>query len=286
MAKGPDAAGGHDCAPMHLAATCAGHSKAVASVRFSPSGSLVASGSADASIRLWRTDGGADASPSAPMAHAGGVNDVAWNPQGSYVASASDDLTAKIWDAETGSCLATLSGHTHYVFCLHFDPVGHILVSGRQQPASRRLAHALARMRRACAACCASRSLRTRSLTVRLALPCASRRAQATGSFDETIRFWDVRSGRCLRELPAHSDPVTAMDFSHDASVLASCSFDGLLRLWDTHNGHCLKTLAIDNGSSPLSLVRFSPNSEWEQGTAAAAGPRALRVRMHAWDAC
>lgn len=32
---------------------------------------------------------------------------------------------------------------------------------------------------------------------------------QATGSYDETIRFWDVRSGRCLRELPAHSDPIT-----------------------------------------------------------------------------
>jgi WD40 repeat protein len=32
---------------------------------------------------------------------------------------------------------------------------------------------------------------------------------QVTGSYDETIRFWDVRSGRCLRELPAHSDPIT-----------------------------------------------------------------------------
>jgi COMPASS component SWD3 len=34
---------------------------------------------------------------------------------------------------------------------------------------------------------------------------------QATGSYDETIRFWDVRSGRCLRELPAHSDPITGI---------------------------------------------------------------------------
>lgn len=92
-----------------------------------------------------------------------------------------------------------------------------------------------------------------------LLLPCW---LQATGSFDETIRFWCVRSGRCLRELPAHSDPVTAIDFNFDGTVLASCSFDGLLRLWDTHNGHCLKTLPIDNGSSPLSHVCFSPNGE------------------------
>eukprot|EP00879_Flechtneria_rotunda_P026913 GHRR01028758.1.p1 GENE.GHRR01028758.1~~GHRR01028758.1.p1 ORF type:complete len:217 (+),score=70.32 GHRR01028758.1:881-1531(+) len=86
---------------------------------------------------------------------------------------------------------------------------------------------------------------------------------QATSSFDETIHFWDVRTGRCIRELPAHSDPVSGIDFSYDGTVLASCSFDGLLRLWDTHLGHCLKTLAIDNGSSPLSSVRFSPNGQY-----------------------
>jgi WD domain, G-beta repeat len=84
--------------------------------------------------------------------------------------------------------------------------------------------------------------------------------SQATGSFDETVRFWDVRTGRCLRELPAHSDPVTGIDFSWDGTVLASCSFDGLLRLWDAHTGHCLRTVAIDGASSPLSALRFSPN--------------------------
>ncbi len=45
---------------------------------------------------------------------------------------------------------------------------------------------------------------------------------QVTGSFDETIRFWDVRSGKVLREIPAHSDPVTAVDFHYDGTVLAS----------------------------------------------------------------
>lgn len=109
---------------------------------------------------------------------------------------------------------------------------------------------------------CAVRLLLPIALTGHPTPPAPHHSHQATGSFDETIRFWDVRSSRCLRVLPAHSDPVSAMDFNYDGTVLASCSFDGLLRLWDTHNGHCLKTLAIDNGSSPLSLVRFSPNGE------------------------
>lgn len=83
---------------------------------------------------------------------------------------------------------------------------------------------------------------------------------QATGSFDETIRFWDVRSGRCLREIPAHSDPITALDFNPDATLLVSSSFDGLMRIWDTHSGHCLRTLASDAQSTPVNFVCFSPN--------------------------
>lgn len=34
---------------------------------------------------------------------------------------------------------------------------------------------------------------------------------QVSGSFDETVRLWDTRTGNCIRELPAHSDPVTAV---------------------------------------------------------------------------
>jgi COMPASS component SWD3 len=219
---------------LHLRATCNGHTKAVSRVRFAPdSQQLLASASADQSLRLWRLPdgaavhakgGGSKRSPEQQqqqqhqhqqqpaaakqqqtMRHAAGINDVAWNPAGSYLATASDDLTACIWDAESGRCLSTLAGHTNYVFCCQFNPAGNMLVrerlssdagaaqgrgsrGGSEQPA------------RAC----------TTVLT-----PVGVPRGppvlclQATGSFDETVRFWDVRSGRCLRELPAHSDPVT-----------------------------------------------------------------------------
>ena len=80
--------------------------------------------------------------------------------------------------------------------------------------------------------------------------------------------MWDVRSGACLRVLPAHSDPITAVDFSHDGTVLASSSFDGLCRLWDVQNGHCLKTV-IGKENPPVSCVRFSPNSARARARAA-----------------
>ena len=68
----------------------------------------------------------------------------------------------------------------------------------------------------------------------------------ASGGFDETVRVWDVARGVCfhvvhivleieqsagktLKTLPAHSDPVTAVTFNHDGTLIASCSMDGLM---------------------------------------------------------
>ena len=46
--------------------------------------------------------------------------------------------------------------------------------------------------------------------------------------FDESIRVWDVRTGKCLKTLPAHSDPVSAVHFNRDGSLIVSSSYDGM----------------------------------------------------------
>jgi COMPASS component SWD3 len=50
-----------------------------------------------------------------------------------------------------------------------------------------------------------------------------------SGSYDEAVFLWDVRSGRVMRSLPAHSDPVSGVDFIRDGTLIASCSSDGLM---------------------------------------------------------
>jgi len=64
----------------------------------------------------------------------------------------------------------------------------------------------------------------------------------ASGSYDESVRFWDVQNGNCIRALPAHSDPVSTINFSHDASMLASGSYDCIVRLWNVETGNCLRS--------------------------------------------
>ena len=46
--------------------------------------------------------------------------------------------------------------------------------------------------------------------------------------FDESVCIWDVKTGKCLRTLPAHSDPVSAVHFNRDGSLIVSSSYDGL----------------------------------------------------------
>ncbi|RXH75517.1 hypothetical protein DVH24_030238 [Malus domestica] len=83
-----------------------------------------------------------------------------------------------------------------------------------------------------------------------------------SGSFDETVRIWDVKTGKCLKVLPAHFDPVTAVDFNRDGSVIVSSSYDGLCRTWDASTGHCTKTL-IDDENPPVSYVKFAPHGKY-----------------------
>jgi COMPASS component SWD3 len=50
-----------------------------------------------------------------------------------------------------------------------------------------------------------------------------------SGSHDEAVFLWDVRAARRMRSLPAHSDPVSGVDFVHDGTLICSCSTDGLM---------------------------------------------------------
>jgi hypothetical protein len=62
-------------------------------------------------------------------------------------------------------------------------------------------------------------------------------RALATGSWDHTVKLWDVASGKELLILRGHTGLVHAVAFSPDGRVLASAGWDGVIRLWDVATG-------------------------------------------------
>ncbi len=56
----------------------------------------------------------------------------------------------------------------------------------------------------------------------------------ASGSWDETVRLWDVATGSLKTELTGHTDEVASVSFSPDGLTLASGGSYGAILLWDT----------------------------------------------------
>ena len=80
----------------------------------------------------------------------------------------------------------------------------------------------------------------------------------ASGSWDKTIRLWDVRTGKALKTFEGHTSVVTSVAFSPDGFTLASGSLKRTIRLWDARTGEHLHTLEGHKGG--ITSVAFSPD--------------------------
>jgi len=64
-----------------------------------------------------------------------------------------------------------------------------------------------------------------------------------TGSFDNTLKVWDLENGRELATLAGHSGSINSVVITSDNCRAISASNDKTLRVWDLESGHELHTL-------------------------------------------
>jgi WD40 repeat protein len=64
-----------------------------------------------------------------------------------------------------------------------------------------------------------------------------------SGSYDGTVRVWDVDSGRELACLSGHEGEVQSVAFDPRGRRIVSGSWDGTVRVWDVDSGACLEVI-------------------------------------------
>jgi WD40 repeat protein len=121
-----------------LVRSLTGHTNGVNSVAFSPDGRLLASADSFPGwrINLWEVASG---SLVRSLGYTDWAESVAFSPDGKLLASGScgkrrfgDCIQGeiKLWDVASGSLVRTLSGHTNWVWSVAFSPDGRLLASG------------------------------------------------------------------------------------------------------------------------------------------------------------
>eukprot|EP01126_Amoeba_proteus_P048358 TRINITY_DN5586_c0_g2_i4.p1 TRINITY_DN5586_c0_g2~~TRINITY_DN5586_c0_g2_i4.p1 ORF type:complete len:481 (-),score=152.33 TRINITY_DN5586_c0_g2_i4:132-1574(-) len=85
----------------------------------------------------------------------------------------------------------------------------------------------------------------------------------ATGSFDHTVRLWDLSSGCCKSLLYAHDDVVVSAQFDGNGAHLVTAGFDGVVRIWEVKTRKLIKCLPVTSPDIPVCFANWSPNSKF-----------------------
>jgi len=217
------------------------HTNTVCALRFSKDGEILATGSLDSTIKLWKLGGGLQKNPlhSTLTAHADAVtsldfNGASFNGVSSRLISGSWDGTVRLWmvDVERPRLKATVKGHGAYaeVMCVRMNVVGNVAASAAESEIKlwnvdrilgikdwgENLQH----------------RLRGHTDTVWCMEFNASGEWLCSGSTDKTVRIWDTTTGEQLGCIYGHADAVRSVIFVHE-HVIASASDDHTVRLWD-----------------------------------------------------
>ena len=88
-----------------------------------------------------------------------------------------------------------------------------------------------------------------------------------SGSYDKTVKLWDVQTGGVVKTFHGHTHNVCSVSISADSTMIASGSDDKTICLWNTQTEECCHVLKQQD---PVFFVRFSPTDS--QGLISASG--------------
>lgn len=234
-----------------------GHTAPIRALSLSADGTLLVSGSADNTIKIWDMSNGKLLKTL--KGHTAPVTSVAISRDGKTVISGSEDSTIKIWDVPTAVLRHTLTEHSDKVYAVALSPDGKAIASGSQDFTVKLW------------------NAETGELVRTLSQPAGHRNAVSavaispdgkqvvSGSWEKNVKLWDLQTGKILRTFEGHQDKVTTVTFINDQTI-ASGSLDKSIRIWDTQsekfqeiqNAHTAPVLSLTARPADQRLVSAS----------------------------
>ncbi|KAL2207355.1 WD40 repeat-like protein [Sarocladium strictum] len=229
-------------------------------IAWNPLSTLIATGSADKTLRVWNPEKPHVKFSTELKGHLAGIEKVAFNPtKDAELCSVSNDGTVKFWDVRSKTCFNEVKGLGH-AFTLVWAPDGETLLVGNKAGTvyvlSPTKAEPLAAHEQPCRAnqiafCWSGTKIfmTTEEGTVRiLSYP----------DFEPLLRLPESQGEKAGTEfqLEGHTSACYVAELQPTGRHLATGGGDSLISLWDTTNWICVRTITKMTG--PVRSLSFT----------------------------
>jgi transducin (beta)-like 1 len=223
---------------------------------------LIATGSGDASARIWEMNGGstrAGIRAVKTLPHGTDPRDkknkdvttLEWSSDGQYLATGSYDGVARVW-SRSGALLHTLRKHSGPIFSLKWNKRGNYILSGsydttaivwdvseaKPDPVVQQF---------------------TDHEAPALDVDWRDNETFASCSTDKNVHIYRIGEPKPLKVYKGHADEVNAVKWDPSGKYLASCSDDCTAKIWEVENDRPGPLYDFTSHSQEIYTVKWSP---------------------------
>lgn len=198
----------------------------IKSLTYSFDGSTLAAGTGDGNIYIFNLS--TQEKIHTLKGHNSNVYSVAFSPDGKTLASGEQNHALHLWDVPSGTLKKSIKEHTHYVSSVLFTPDGETVISGSWDNTIRFWDAHTGEFKQAFdwdTIGCLALSSDGKTL--------AAGNVFSRDNVYNSIRLWDIKTGKVLNTLFGHTGCISSVNFSPNGEMLVSSSHDETVILWD-----------------------------------------------------